>query len=185
VFTLTAERQDIGLSNFLYGLGAGLFFVGYFVAQLPSNVIVTRVGAPRWLALLLFTWGLVTMCTAGAPSHLLSAFSPALSYRPGARSALKRCVRSWHYEGSTSLQSSPSRSSSVRGACAFQVACAAAAIHNTTEFFVLRILLGLAEGAAQPVHRSLQQWLSSLSSCSAISLPKPGCHEPTSFGHQS
>ncbi len=64
-----AERQDIGLSNFLYGLGAGLFFVGYFVAQLPSNVIVTRVGAPRWLALLLFTWGLVTMCTAGARSH--------------------------------------------------------------------------------------------------------------------
>lgn len=64
--------QDIGLSNYAYGLVAGLFFVGYFVAQLPSNIIVTRVGAPRWLALLLFCWGAVTMCTAGAPeaAHL-------------------------------------------------------------------------------------------------------------------
>ena len=59
-------EQDIGLTNLLYGLGAGLFFVGYFVAQLPSNVVIIRVGAKRWLALLLFCWGGVTMCTAGA-----------------------------------------------------------------------------------------------------------------------
>ena len=62
--------QDIGLTNLLYGLGAGLFFVGYFVAQLPSNVLIIRVGAKRWLALLLFCWGAVTICTAGA-CHVL------------------------------------------------------------------------------------------------------------------
>lgn len=58
------------MSNYTYGLVAGLFFVGYFVAQLPSNVIVTRVGAPRWLAVLLFAWGAVTMCTAGERAPL-------------------------------------------------------------------------------------------------------------------
>lgn len=54
----------IGLSDAAYGLGAGLFFVGYFLCEVPSNLALSRFGARVWFARILFTWGAITMATA-------------------------------------------------------------------------------------------------------------------------
>ncbi|MQA81315.1 MAG: MFS transporter [Streptosporangiales bacterium] len=54
-------NEDLQFSNTVYGLGAGVFFLGYFLFEVPSNLILARVGARRWLARIMFTWGLVTV----------------------------------------------------------------------------------------------------------------------------
>jgi MFS family permease len=43
---------------------AGIFYIGYAVFQIPSNLIITRVGAPLWLGFLICAWGIVSACTA-------------------------------------------------------------------------------------------------------------------------
>jgi MFS family permease len=60
---LTMNRQ-LGFSSAVFGFGAGLFFLGYFVAEIPSNLMLDRVGARRWMARILITWGLISGCTA-------------------------------------------------------------------------------------------------------------------------
>ena len=55
---------DLGLSETAYGLGASLFFIGYFLFEVPSNVILERVGARVWFARIMLTWGLVTLLLA-------------------------------------------------------------------------------------------------------------------------
>jgi MFS family permease len=52
---------DLGLSETAYGLGASLFFIGYFFFEVPSNVLMEKVGARRWFARIMITWGLVTI----------------------------------------------------------------------------------------------------------------------------
>ncbi|MEU8709357.1 MFS transporter [Streptomyces sp. NPDC048565] len=51
---------DLGLSNAAFGLGAGIFFIGYFIFEVPSNLILYKVGARRWLARIMVSWGVVT-----------------------------------------------------------------------------------------------------------------------------
>jgi len=53
---------DIGLSNAAFGFGAGVFFVGYFIFELPSNLIMHKVGARIWIARIMISWGLVSGC---------------------------------------------------------------------------------------------------------------------------
>jgi len=48
------------LSSYVFGLGAGAFFWGYFILEVPSNLILDRVGARRWIARIMVTWGLVS-----------------------------------------------------------------------------------------------------------------------------
>lgn len=58
----TAELQrDLGLSDAAYGLGGGLFFLGYCLFEIPSNLILDRVGARLWIARIMIVWGLVSM----------------------------------------------------------------------------------------------------------------------------
>ena len=52
---------DLGLSETAYGLGASLFFIGYFIFEVPSNVILERVGARLWFARIMASWGIVTL----------------------------------------------------------------------------------------------------------------------------
>jgi ACS family tartrate transporter-like MFS transporter len=64
-------KPDLHLSDEAYGFGAGIFFIGYFIFEVPSNVIMERVGARRWIARIMLTWGLVAssmmfMRTAGS-----------------------------------------------------------------------------------------------------------------------
>ncbi|HWF92646.1 MAG TPA: MFS transporter [Terriglobales bacterium] len=52
--------QQLGLSEAVYGFGAGIFFAGYFFFQLPSNLVLARVGARRWVTLLMVVWGAIS-----------------------------------------------------------------------------------------------------------------------------
>ena len=52
---------DPGVFGRVYGLGAGLFFIGYFLFEVPSNLILQRVGARVWIARIMIVWGLVSM----------------------------------------------------------------------------------------------------------------------------
>jgi MFS family permease len=51
---------DLGWSDVVYGFGAGIFFLGYFLFEVPSNLLLERVGARRWIARIMVTWGLVS-----------------------------------------------------------------------------------------------------------------------------
>jgi D-galactonate transporter len=52
--------RDLGFSETVYGLGAGMFFIGYFTFEVPSNIILHRVGARTWIARIMITWGIVS-----------------------------------------------------------------------------------------------------------------------------
>ena len=52
--------QDLKFSETIYGLGAGIFFIGYFLFEVPSNVILHRVGARVWIARIMVTWGVIS-----------------------------------------------------------------------------------------------------------------------------
>lgn len=52
---------DIGLSDAAYGLGAGIFFIAYAIFEVPSNIILTKVGARAWFARIMISWGAITM----------------------------------------------------------------------------------------------------------------------------
>ena len=54
-------NADIGLTARAYGLGAGVFFLGYALCEVPSNLILAKVGARRWIARIMVTWGLISM----------------------------------------------------------------------------------------------------------------------------
>lgn len=55
---------SVGISDAAYGLGAGLFFIGYFICEIPSNLALERFGARRWFARILVTWGIITVAMA-------------------------------------------------------------------------------------------------------------------------
>ncbi|RZT28537.1 sugar phosphate permease [Kribbella sp. VKM Ac-2569] len=59
-FAAAKMNADLGLSTAAYGLGAGLFFIGYVLFEVPSNVILHRLGARLWLARIMVTWGLIS-----------------------------------------------------------------------------------------------------------------------------
>lgn len=60
-FVRTHMETDLGIGAAAYGLGAGLFFVGYALFEVPSNMLLQRFGARAWLTRIMFTWGLVAM----------------------------------------------------------------------------------------------------------------------------
>jgi len=62
-FAATALQRDLHLSDTAYGIGAGLFFLGYCLFEIPSNLILERVGARLWIARIMIAWGLVSMAT--------------------------------------------------------------------------------------------------------------------------
>jgi MFS transporter, ACS family, tartrate transporter len=58
-FAALQMNRDLGFSAAAYGLGAGIFFVGYVLFSVPSNLVLARVGARWWIALIMLTWGLI------------------------------------------------------------------------------------------------------------------------------
>ena len=62
-FAQTELQRDLGLSNWAYGFGGGLFFLGYCLFEIPSNLVLDRVGARVWIARIMIVWGLVSMAT--------------------------------------------------------------------------------------------------------------------------
>ena len=59
----TTMVKYLGFSNTVFGFGAGLFFLGYFLVEIPSNLILNKVGARRWIARILITWGIIAGLT--------------------------------------------------------------------------------------------------------------------------
>lgn len=53
-------KQSLHFSDGVYGLGVGIFFIGYFVFEVPSNLIMEKVGARRWIARIMITWGAIS-----------------------------------------------------------------------------------------------------------------------------
>ncbi len=62
-FAKLQMQKDLGMSDTVYGLGAGLFFIGYFLLEVPANMILRRLGARRWLGPIMIAWGLVSAAT--------------------------------------------------------------------------------------------------------------------------
>ena len=56
--------DSLGLSEVAYGLGASLFFIGYLLFEVPSNLMLHKYGAPRWMARIMLSWGIVTVLLA-------------------------------------------------------------------------------------------------------------------------
>jgi MFS family permease len=63
-FAALTMNTSLGLSAEVFGLGSGIFFLGYFLFEIPSNLIMSRVGARRWIARILLTWGVISGLTA-------------------------------------------------------------------------------------------------------------------------
>ena len=63
-FAALTMNRDLGFTESVYGFAAGVFFLSYCLFQVPANMALTRVGARRWLAILMVCWGIVTMGTA-------------------------------------------------------------------------------------------------------------------------
>ncbi|HEV3301422.1 MAG TPA: MFS transporter [Planctomycetaceae bacterium] len=62
-FTKLAVQADVGMTGAEYGFGAGLFYFGYLVFEVPSNLIMRRTGARVWISRIVITWGLVSGAT--------------------------------------------------------------------------------------------------------------------------
>ncbi|WP_280444724.1 MFS transporter [Nocardia brasiliensis] len=65
-FAKFGMEETFGMSATQYGFVAGIFFVGYVLAEVPSNIIMTKVGARIWLSRILVTWGIIATLTAFA-----------------------------------------------------------------------------------------------------------------------
>ncbi len=63
-FAKLSMLTDLNFSSAVYGLGAGMFFIGYFLFEIPSNMILHKVGARRWIARIMITWGLLSALMA-------------------------------------------------------------------------------------------------------------------------
>ena len=63
-FAALSMNKELGFSNAVYGFGAGIFFIGYFIMEIPGNLIMTKVGARLWIARIPITWGIISGLTA-------------------------------------------------------------------------------------------------------------------------
>ena len=57
-------NKDLGLGPSAYGFAAGIFFIGYFLFEIPSNIALAKIGARKWLGRIMITWGLVAIAMA-------------------------------------------------------------------------------------------------------------------------
>ena len=76
-FAALGMNKELGFTAYIYGWGAGIFFLGYFLLEVPSNVILAKVGARRWIARIMLSWGVVAGAmafTAGPVSFLVLRF---------------------------------------------------------------------------------------------------------------
>ena len=76
-FAKLQMQQALGLSESVYGLGSGIFFIGYFIFEIPSNVMLHKVGAGRWIARIMVTWAILSaamMFVSSATSFYIVRF---------------------------------------------------------------------------------------------------------------
>ncbi|WP_317205081.1 MFS transporter [Janthinobacterium sp.] len=76
-FAKLQMQADLGFSDTVYGIGAGIFFLGYFLFEVPSNLLMTKAGARIWIARIMVTWGILSsamMFADGAATFYLLRF---------------------------------------------------------------------------------------------------------------
>src|SRR6201988_761337 len=66
-FAALAMNHDLGLSQTAFGFGAGIFFIAYFIFEVPSNLLLERFGARKWIARIMVTWGILSGLMAFIP----------------------------------------------------------------------------------------------------------------------
>lgn len=76
-FAALKMNADIGISPYIFGLGAGVFFLSYFIFEVPSNLALARVGARKWISRIMISWGIISACMAfvqGPTSFIIVRF---------------------------------------------------------------------------------------------------------------
>ena len=63
-FAALTMNRALGFTATVYGFGSGIFFLGYFIFEVPSNVLLSKIGARVWIARILITWGIISAGTA-------------------------------------------------------------------------------------------------------------------------
>jgi len=77
-FAALTMNKELGLTAEMFGFGVGIFFFGYFIFEVPSNLILERVGARRWIARIMISWGVISASFAFVPS--ISAIFQSLGF---------------------------------------------------------------------------------------------------------
>jgi MFS family permease len=77
-FAALTMNKELGLTAEMFGFGAGVFFFGYFIFEVPSNLVLERVGARRWIARIMISWGVISASFAFVPS--ISAMFNSLGF---------------------------------------------------------------------------------------------------------
>jgi D-galactonate transporter len=67
-FAALTMNQDLGLSQTAFGFGAGIFFIAYFIFEVPSNLLLERFGARKWIARIMLSWGILSGAMALIPA---------------------------------------------------------------------------------------------------------------------
>ena len=67
-FAALTMNQDLGLSHTAFGFGAGIFFIAYFIFEVPSNLLLERFGARKWIARIMLSWGILSGLMAFIPN---------------------------------------------------------------------------------------------------------------------
>ncbi|KGT81707.1 MFS transporter [Bradyrhizobium japonicum] len=63
-FAALKMNADVGISSYIFGLGAGVFFLSYFIFEIPSNLALARIGARRWISRIMISWGIISAAMA-------------------------------------------------------------------------------------------------------------------------
>jgi hypothetical protein len=84
-FAKLQMEVDLGFSQTVYGLGAGMFFIGYFFFEGPSNLIMYRVGARLWIARIMISWGLLSACFVFVKTPFWFLYASISARRSGGR----------------------------------------------------------------------------------------------------
>src|SRR5579871_1326824 len=67
-FAALTMNKDLGLSQTAFGFGAGIFFIAYFIFEVPSNLLLERFGARKWIARIMISWGILSGLMAFIPN---------------------------------------------------------------------------------------------------------------------
>ena len=69
-FAALTMNKDVGLSQAMFGIGGGLFFLAYVLFEVPSNIAMERFGARVWIARIMVTWGIISAAMAAVSGEL-------------------------------------------------------------------------------------------------------------------
>ena len=94
-FAKLQMMSALGFSDVVYGMGAGIFFIGYFIFEVPSNIILHKVGARMWIGRIMISWGILSaamMYVSSEPMFYVMRFLLGVAEAGFFPGAVKNCV---------------------------------------------------------------------------------------------